>query len=441
MGCVEEVDGSGYLRIEPAQLEPACAGLGLEHAGARPGRAGVLDVEAGDHQRAIDRLPVRADHPALDGPSRPQDRVDLVRPVIEPGFVGDDPVRVGTRPARLPVGEHLPTDHLQDVVVRRGEDEQVPHAGRNDDLVRAVVRGDDRLLGARLAVRPIHGDVLDRGPGHRPTGPLLGHLAADQDTAREPEVDLLLDRPSGPAEFLPQRTVGLAIGRISIHDEAVAPERFGPESTLAVGLDPDQGDPRDTGAARLDLEHGVRDGPAGIGGKDTSLEGRLEGQGDLPGPGEVFGFEPLVCKPRIRADQVDAEPSADAGDREPALIVRLDRPRPGQQAFDRAFFHRGDIHGDTPRYVHVVDLDLDPGGRPPADVDELAAEDLFGPEPGLGRRPAGIGLEGGPAGAVPRGRGQGMHANEGALGGSLGVDPESAIGADSCPGRGGRSGR
>ena len=44
-------------------------------------------------------------------------------------------------------------------------------------------------------------EELHAGPGHRPAGPLFGHLAPDQHAAGELELELLLYGPLGPREF------------------------------------------------------------------------------------------------------------------------------------------------------------------------------------------------------------------------------------------------
>ena len=54
---IEEVDGSGLLRVEAVQLEAAVAGVELEADVAPPGRVERLDAERREDHRVRDRLP------------------------------------------------------------------------------------------------------------------------------------------------------------------------------------------------------------------------------------------------------------------------------------------------------------------------------------------------------------------------------------------------
>src|SRR5262249_3675096 len=140
-------------------------------------------------------------HAALDGLARPQHRVDLMRLVPGLDLVADDLVSIVALPAGLTLVEHPAADDFEDIVGGRAEDEQVPLAGRDDDLVRAVVLArHHRPQASFFPGAAVDREVLYAGPRQCSTGRLLGHLAADHDAAGQLDIDLLLDRPLGPWE-------------------------------------------------------------------------------------------------------------------------------------------------------------------------------------------------------------------------------------------------
>ena len=174
-------------------------------------------------------------------------------------LVGDDVVGVEAPAAGLTASVELPAaDLLGDVVEGRPRTIRCPLPGGT-----ATWNEPSSLL-ATIASKPstmssrrLHREELDAGPGHRPAGPLLGHLAADQHAAGEREVDLLLDGPLGPREFVLCGQVGLALGGKGTHAEVVARVGVDLEPALVVGAELGREHPAERAEAGPHGDHGV----------------------------------------------------------------------------------------------------------------------------------------------------------------------------------------
>ena len=164
---------------------------------------------------SVDRLAVGPLDPALDRHAGPERRGDLVRRVAGLDLVGDDGVGVVAPPAGPIVVEPVAADLLEDVVGGRAEDEQVPLAGRDGDLERAVVPAGHDGLPAREHVVAARADRDELDARRRPAGG-RSPASVTLPRIRTPRRSLMswrrLDRPLGPLELVLLDQVRLAVG-------------------------------------------------------------------------------------------------------------------------------------------------------------------------------------------------------------------------------------
>ena len=163
------------------------------------------------------------------------------------------------------------------------------------------------------------------------------------------------------------------------------------EPSLIVG--PELGRDQPGRAAKLAHTEITASGSAGrVGGQHSALDDRrrLEGQVDLLGGVSIFGLEVGIAAGRNggRGPKGDVEPTADAGEGEPALGIGGDGLWPGSRRAGNVPQRRGLRMSIRPpasgedRCKRCL-ADFNPSGRLTVDVDQPAPDDLFGPEADL----------------------------------------------------------
>ena len=273
--------------------------------------------------------------------------------------------------------------------------------------------------------------TLDARKG--PAGSRLGHSATNQDPTRQLDVDRLLDRALGPREFDLADQVRLAIGRMGAQTEVVAGRRVGCEPAMEIGAKSGDRPATVEASTRGNVDDGTRYRLPRVSGNDTSLDDRrgLNYHRGLRRRVLAVGLylHPLPRETVVTDFEADGEVTANAREREPSFSIRGDGLRPRVQTFEAVVPERNAIvRSELGGPAHAADPQLDSGCRLTVQVDELAANELFGLEPNLRRGRTRVGIQLGPAEPESRGGGDRIHLEEASRRGAGRFQSEAAVG-------------
>ena len=195
--------------------------------------------------------------------------------------------------------------------------------------------------------------------------------------------------------------------------------------------------PRQYHHAQAHLDERLGNGQAGVGGEDTPLDNHRGPESFRDGfrTIAVVGADLKPCARESSVSDVEADGhiATDAGERESALVVGRDGPRPDAESLRRRGIAHADAVVSSLGLVHVgpahaPDLELDSSGRLTVHIEQLAADDLLGAESDLSRGLLGIGVEQDPAQAEAGRHGHGVDLEEAVRRSAQGIDTKVAVG-------------